>query len=94
MDVLKNGVLFVSANLHKVRIGAVAFALLGITTVLCSPIFAQNGTVDVQIPDVDYAGVITSVLGYAATAILAAIGLGLSIWGARYLYRLFKGMAK
>jgi len=64
------------------------------TALLGGSAFAVPGDVAVAIPDINYGGVATSVLTALTPGIVAAIGLGLSIWGVTFIYRKFKQMGK
>ena len=60
-----------------------------------SIVFAQGSVpINVNVPDFDYAGVANQILGLIAVPIAAAIGIGLSFIAIRWIYRMFKGMAK
>ena len=66
-------------------------AVVSVTT------FAQAQTpmpVQVDIPNIDYPGIATSLLTALTPALVAAIGLGLSIWGISFIYRKFKSMGR
>jgi len=79
----------------KVRKVGMTVFLLALIVGVASLASAQAPiSIPVQVPDFDYAGVATKLLGLMATAVAAAIGLGLSFYGIRWLYRIFKGMAK
>ena len=71
--------------------GLLVAAVVSVTT------FAQAQTptpVQVNIPDIDYPGIGTSLLTALVPALDAAIGLGLSIWGISFIYRKFKSMGR
>ena len=75
----------------KCKVSLVAFALVCI----CSLASAQTPiTIPVDVPEFDYAGVATTLLSMIGVVAAAAIGLGLSIWCVRFVYRLFKSMAR
>jgi hypothetical protein len=62
---------------------------------VCSIASAQSPVpINVNVPDFDYAGVATQILALIAIPIAAAIGIGLSFIAIRWIYRMFKGMAK
>jgi hypothetical protein len=62
---------------------------------VCSIASAQSPVpINVNVPDFDYAGVANQILGLIAVPIAAAIGIGLSFVAIRWIYRMFKGMAK
>ena len=50
--------------------------------------------IPVSIPDLDYVGVVMSILGYLTGIAALAVGLGLSVWGVPFLFRFFKRMAR
>lgn len=76
--------------------GLMVAAVCGVTALLgSSSAYAQTSqTIDVNVPDLDYAGVATSMLTAVVPGLIAAIGLGLSIWGLAFIYRKFKSMGK
>ena len=68
-----------------------------VATVVSVTTFAQAQTpvpVQVDIPSIDYPGIATSLLTALTPALVAAIGLGLSIWGISFIYRKFKSMGR
>ena len=81
-------------NQIKTRLMVAALALSA--AVVCGPsAFAQTATtIPVDVPDLDYAGVATSLLTAIIPGLVAAIGLGLSIWGLAFIYRKFKAMGR
>jgi hypothetical protein len=84
---------FVS-RVRSCKVGVTAF-LVALIVGVASVASAQAPiTIPVNIPEFDYAAVATTLLGLMATAIAAAIGIGLSFFGIRWLYKTFKGMAK
>jgi len=70
--------------------GLLVAAVVGVTTFAQ----AQPMPVNVDIPDIDYPGIATSVLTALVPALVAAIGLGLSIWCIAFIYRKFKSMGR
>ena len=50
--------------------------------------------IPIDVPNFDYTAVVTTLLGVIGGIAAAAIGLGLSVWCVKWVYRLFKGMAK
>jgi hypothetical protein len=69
--------------------------LLALVMVCVASIASAQSSVPipVTVPDFDYAGVAVTLLGMLATAIAGAIGLGLSFFAVRWIYRAFKSMA-
>jgi hypothetical protein len=89
---------FVVSNVRRVKTNVTALmiaAIVGVTALIgSSPLYAQSQTIDVQVPDLDFAGVGTSVLSAVVPGLVAAIGLGLSVWAISFIYRKFKSMGK
>jgi len=91
---LKNVCKFAVSKFKSAKTSATALivaAVVGVTT------FAQAQTpmpVSVDIPNIDYPGIATSLLTALTPALVAAIGLGLSIWGISFIYRKFKSMGR
>jgi len=50
-------------------------------------------TIPVEVPNFDFVALATTLLAVIGTIAAAAIGLGLSIWAIRWVYKLFKSMA-
>ncbi len=73
-----------------VTLAVCAFASFGI------PAFAQETAKDITltVPEINYAGVASSLMTSLIPVVLAAIGIGLSIWVITLLYRMFRSMGK
>lgn len=86
----------VVSKFNAVKTRVMVASVVGLSAVLsCSSAFAQTGEdVTVSVPDINYAGVATSVMTALTPAIVAAIGLGLSIWAISFIYRKFKAMGR
>ena len=74
------------------RYALVAFAVIA---VLCPAwCHAAPETVTVNMPEIDFASVATGLITKITPALVAAIGLGLGIWGFRWVYKTFRSMAR
>ena len=93
MDVSKV-VSCVVSQAAKVKSYLMVAAIVGMSALCGSSAFAQSTTIPVDVPDLDYAGVGTALLAAVIPGLVAAIALGLSIWGLAFIYRKFKGMGK
>ena len=83
--------------LSKFRSMKTSATALIVAAVVSVTMFAQAQTpmpVQVDIPNIDYPGIATSLLTALTPALVAAIGLGLSIWGISFIYRKFKSMGR
>jgi hypothetical protein len=73
---------------------AICFLAL-VMVCVASVSFAQTPiTIPVDVPQFDYAAVAVTLLGLLGTAIAGAIGLGLSFFAVRWIYRAFRSMAR
>ena len=73
----------------------------GLTALMVSAIMsvpylasAQTNDVTLDVPDINYGGIASQLMAYLIPVVLAAIGVGLSIWIVCLLYRLFRSMGK
>ena len=85
---------FIVSKFQSVKTSATALIVAAVVSVTT---FAQAQTpmpVQVDIPSIDYPGIATSLLTALTPALVAAIGLGLSIWGISFIYRKFKSMGR
>ena len=57
-------------------------------------LFAQSGAVPTITPIVDFSSVFTTIATTIGPIIVGAIGLGLSIWAVRFMFRLVKSMGR
>jgi hypothetical protein len=74
---------------------AVTGALVAAVMALPCLVFAQTSQpITLTVPDVDYASVATQLMTALVPVVLAAIGIGLSIWCIVLLYRLFRNIGK
>jgi len=48
----------------------------------------------VELLDFDYGGIVLTLLGYLCVVLLCAIGVGFSVWGVSFVFRLFKGLVR
>ncbi|MDR1383730.1 MAG: hypothetical protein LBJ67_07790 [Planctomycetaceae bacterium] len=81
---------FVSANK---KLFCLAF-LAGFACIASPELFAQSSEVDLQIPEIDYSSLSSSILSSLSAPLLAAVTLGLSVWGFMYLWRAFKRVGR
>ena len=89
---LKKAGSFIVSKFQSVKTSATALIVAAVVSVTT---FAQAQTpVPVDIPSIDYPGIATSLLTALTPALVAAIGLGLSIWGISFIYRKFKSMGR
>jgi len=71
--------------------GLIVAAVVSVTTLAS----AQTPvSVNVDVPNIDYASIGTSLFSALTPALVAAIGLGLSIWAIAFIYRKFKSMGR
>jgi len=71
--------------------GLIVAAVMSVTT------FCQAQTsipVTVDIPNIDYVGIVTSLMAAIALPLAGAIGFGISIWALAFIYRKFKSFAR
>jgi hypothetical protein len=70
------------------------FALAMVTIACGTMAHAQSSlTPDLSLIEIDYSGVITSLAVKVGGALVAAIGLGVCVWGGIYIYRLIRRSA-
>ena len=93
MDV-KKSILCVASKVNQVKSYLMVAAIVGMSAICGSSAFAQSTTIPVDVPDLDFAGVATDLLAAVIPGLVAAIGLGLSIWGIAFIYRKFKSMGR
>jgi len=74
------------------RYALVAFAVIAVLFPGLS--HAAGETVNIVMPDVDFGTVATALMTKITPVLIAAIGLGLGIWGFRWVYRTFRSMAR
>ena len=82
---LKNVCKFAVSKFQCAKTSATALIVAAVVSVTT---FAQAQTpmpVSVDIPNIDYPGIATSLLTALTPALVAAIGLGLSIWGISFI---------
>jgi hypothetical protein len=93
-DAKHNWVGCLVTKVRRMKVGVTGL-LVGLIVGVSSLASAQSPiNIPVDIPSYDYAGVATTLLGLMAFPVAAAIGLGLSFFGIRFIYRLFKSMAR
>ena len=82
------------SKFRSVKVSAVAlvmFAVMSVTS-LCQ---AQTPIpVTVDIPNIDYVGIVTSLMAAIALPLAGAIGFGISIWAFAFIYKKFKSFAR
>jgi len=91
---LKKAGSFIVSKFRSAKTSATALIVAAVVSVT---MFVQAQTpmpVQVDIPSIDYPGIATSLLTALTPALVAAIGLGLSIWGISFIYRKFKSMGR
>jgi hypothetical protein len=84
-SLIQNVGLFVS---NRRVLGILALSM--VTIAFGTMAYADSLVPDLDLIDIDYSGVVTSLAGKVAGALVAAIGLGLGIWGGLYIYRLIR----
>ena len=84
----------VVSKFHQWKVGLTGLLVAVIAGVASLASAQAPAPVNVAIPDIDYPGIATSMLSALTPAIVAAIGLGLSIWGISFIYRKFKSMGR
>ncbi len=100
MQVIKRVGSFVVSKFRQVKTGVTGLMVAAVTGTMVlvggSGAFAQGTPVevDIAIPDIDYGGVATNVLAAVVPGLVAAIGLGLTIWAISFIYRKFKQMGR
>ena len=90
---LKNVSQCVVSKFQSFKTSATALIVAAVVSVTT---FAQAQTpmpVQVDIPNIDYPGIATSMLTALTPALVAAIGLFLSAWSLIWFYRKFKSVA-
>ena len=70
--------------------GLIVAAVVSVTTLAQ----AQSVPVTIDIPNIDYVGVVTNFMTAITPALACAIGLGLSIWAIAFIYRKFRSFAR
>ena len=93
MDVKKT-VLCVASKVNKVKSYLMVAAITGLSVLFGSSAFAQMNDITLTVPEINYASVASELMTSLVPVVLAAIGIGLSIWVITLLYRLFRSMGK
>ena len=78
-------------NQYKTGLTALLVAAIMSVPYLAS---AQSNDITLEVPDINYGGIASQLMGYLVPVVLAAIGVGLSIWIVCLLYRLFRSLGK
>ena len=74
--------------------------VIGVVAVCCmmfgsAEVFAQTPTNDVTFtPIVNFGDLFTTLTGVLGPIVAAALGLGLAIWGARYVFSIIRSMGR
>jgi hypothetical protein len=86
---------FVMKNLVLNPMTYVVAGVFGLVSLLGSPeLFAQTSNEVTFTPIVDFKDIFTSIIGIVGPLVAGAIGLGLGVWGARYVFSLIKSMGR
>jgi len=94
MDVKKT-VLCVASKVNKVKSYLMVAAITGLSVLFGSSAFAQTPSdITLTVPEINYASVASELMTALVPVVLAAIGIGLSIWVITLLYRLFRTMGR
>jgi hypothetical protein len=79
------------------RVFRCLFCVAVLVGIALSPEFllVQNGPPALKIePIVDFSSVFSSLSSLVTTVVVGALGIGLAIWGTRFLFRLVKSMSR